>query len=266
MFSSKDIGAYRLRDLTVHKRSHTGEKPFKSLFCDKSFSRSRSLKSHISVHNKKASLKCSFCQESFHCSYNKTKHTKEQHSEPNMGYNTQLDDDQKLQSKKSFQCKSCAKVFTEAGGLKKHVVIHTGEKPHKCDTCGKAFTRADSLKTHLLVHSRAPSAGSGHFQCEVCQKRFRSNSSLIQHRKIHLSVRPFNCIDCGKKFFQKGNLKLHSKRCHNIKETSTESAGDEDAAALPNVKIGEAKTVEEFLDGNFIGNKGELGEIVSKVL
>ena len=56
------------------------------------------------------------------------------------------------------KCTICDKQFTQAPKLKRHMLIHTGDKTHKCDICGKTFTQARSLKQHqscwfILVRS-----------------------------------------------------------------------------------------------------------------
>ena len=55
--------------LVIHRRSHTGDKPYKCKFCDKAFAQKGSLKNHLIAHYKKATdwhgdalrLACPFC-------------------------------------------------------------------------------------------------------------------------------------------------------------------------------------------------------------
>ena len=36
-------------------------------------------------------------------------------------------------------------VFSQAGNLKSHERLHTGEEPYECKHCGKCFSRAGNL-------------------------------------------------------------------------------------------------------------------------
>lgn len=49
-------------------------------------------------------------------------------------------------------CSQCDKMFSSCTGLKKHMFMHTGEKPHSCVTCHKTFAQKSNLKIHLKVH------------------------------------------------------------------------------------------------------------------
>ncbi|KAJ7651092.1 hypothetical protein FB45DRAFT_713419, partial [Roridomyces roridus] len=60
------------------------------------------------------------------------------------------------------------------------------EKKHGCTMCHKRFDRPSTLKKHLLVHT-----GEKAFQCHICERRFGVMSNLNRHirrcslREVH---------------------------------------------------------------------------------
>ncbi|EFA02595.1 zinc finger protein 264 isoform X1 [Tribolium castaneum] len=49
---------------------------------------------------------------------------------------------------RKYQCKYCSKKFGWPTDLKRHILIHTGERPFKCQCCDSTFTRNFLLKKH----------------------------------------------------------------------------------------------------------------------
>ncbi|KAJ2943386.1 hypothetical protein O0L34_g12196 [Tuta absoluta] len=103
--------------------------------------------------------------------------------------------------------KGCTKMFRDNSAMRKHLHTH-GPRVHVCAECGKAFVESSKLKRHQLVHT-----GEKPFQCtfEGCGKRFSLDFNLRTHVRIHTGDRPYVCPfdSCNKKFAQSTNLKSH---------------------------------------------------------
>ncbi|XP_033821186.2 zinc finger protein Xfin-like [Periophthalmus magnuspinnatus] len=105
---------------------------------------------------------------------------------------------------KPFSCPVCNKCFSQKYNVRLHMAVHTDEKPFTCEICLKSYRRNDDLRTHMATHT-----GQVLFSCMVCNTGFKQRNCLVSHMRLHTGDRPYRCPMCSKTFIQKSNLNRH---------------------------------------------------------
>jgi len=55
------------------------------------------------------------------------------------------------------------------------------------------------------------------FPCPICGKRFSQKGNMKMHQRVHTGEKPFACPTCGKRFSQKGNMQTHTRIHSGVK-------------------------------------------------
>lgn len=136
---------------------------------------------------------------------------------------------------KPHKCKHCPYAAADSSSLKKHLRIHYDERPFKCQICPYASRNSSQLTVHLRSHTGTlckmsdrqgfcychliccPASflkGDAPFQCQQCEAKFKINSDLKRHLRIHSGEKPYKCDFCEYRCAMKGNLKSHVQIKH----------------------------------------------------
>lgn len=111
--------------LKRHMAIHTGVRPFKCKICEKGFTERNKLLLHLKGHG--------------------VENPEEIIEKPAM----QDDVTSQPQVGGKHQCNVCDRSFVSPWKLKRHQMIHTGQKPFFCRICQKAFAEKNKLESHF---------------------------------------------------------------------------------------------------------------------
>ena len=131
------------------------------------------------------------------------------------------------------KCVTCAKLFKWSSDLKKHEMIHPGDKPFTCDTCGKSFSWSSSFIYREKIHMRrkpcmlcGTSTRYSSYTCVRCGKSFKLYSYLESHERIHTCVKLHTCSTCGKSFRHLTDLRTHKRIHTGVKPYTCSTCGE----------------------------------------
>ena len=226
---------------TVHERGHKGELP-QCKVCGRRFKRRRYLERHMTIHTGERPYKCSFCDKKFWVKSSHRTHELGHKGElPQCkvcgGRYVSLQHHMLIHSTDWYKhvCSVCMRAFRRAGHLKRHMILHTDERPYTCWDCGRTFWCVNNLKSHirgvhtveeknhvcsvfgkmftrhsiLNTHIRTTHTDQKFFQRETCGKYYKMKVALERHQTIHSSEKRFPCSTCGKCFRVDTALRRH---------------------------------------------------------
>jgi len=141
----------------------------------------------------------------------------------------------------AVQCPECGIQCSTRPNLRRHMMQHTGERPHLCQHCGEGFIQRQSLQDHVtsyhpetvpndpcIVVRQCPDCGETFYKSGQLQKHVRSQcgmkiSSTLSAGSAHISrehdpLRPYACLKCERRFKLRASLIIHD-RVHAKKKT-----------------------------------------------
>ncbi|XP_065365344.1 zinc finger protein 808-like [Calliphora vicina] len=166
---------------------------------------------------------CGVCMKLFQCQQSVAKHVQRCHPEIEFFKCPYCDDNfysldslslhinVKKHLQKRFVCEHCLKSFDRMTDLRRHVLIHTDERPFSCNVCHKSFKQINNLKRHKETMHANDKFKSTKFSCTFCPKSFLHADILKRHMSRHDKKNDYPCSMCNKIFKSRYDWQRHEQ-------------------------------------------------------
>ena len=95
-------------------------------------------------------------------------------------------------------CEVCTKMLKNREQLRQHLKTHSEEKKFECNVCLKRFKWDTSLNTHVqAAHNPTGPA----FKCDHCGRMFKDKNNLKKHLFTHTNEKPYRLTDAAFRLF-----------------------------------------------------------------
>ncbi|XP_048482301.1 zinc finger protein 879 [Plutella xylostella] len=114
-------------------------------------------------------------------------------------------------------CPHCGKLFQWKGNLLRHMKSHVAKAAGElsCEPCGRSFASIATYNQHMRVSRKHVSENDFKYECNECGKKFANKIRLKDHVDWeHLKNYNHNCSICQKVFKSHTSLYLHRQVVH----------------------------------------------------
>uniref|UniRef100_A0A1A7WM11 Zinc finger protein 473 n=2 Tax=Iconisemion striatum TaxID=60296 RepID=A0A1A7WM11_9TELE len=233
----------RFKTLNQHIQSHTEDRPYHCIHCERRFKHIDNLKRHqlyAVCRNKttrfmrkncaskssvsradlqrplpKMPVWCSNCGKNFDCLSALEEHQKTVCNPETCGVKKCPDCGKEFKTMTTLKvhqrihnplfCKECKKVLSNKPAFERHKLLH---RPMQCTMCEETFVVLRRLREHYEKQHDF----TGPFPCDQCDKSFTLLSYLVIHQRIHKEEFPFVCSKCPEKFRSSNCLTVHQRK------------------------------------------------------
>ncbi|KAJ3661064.1 hypothetical protein Zmor_005485 [Zophobas morio] len=203
--------------LTDHMRKHSGEKAYSCDVCQEKFISKHYLKFHrtffhVKERDNQRTYVCNTCSRAFG-DFNLLVNHRQSHSKPaytvviTTPTETKSNNDKTPEAETAYVCEFCSRIYKTESCYLKHRQYHLTPFTLDCKHCHySAPTKSELLRHVTLKHTREKV-----YKCEVCSAGFISQALFDSHRRAKHENRRFQCDMCDKWYRYQSSLQVHQK-------------------------------------------------------